>query len=410
MHVFLFSPIPYHFIRQRPQQIADRLAARSVHVTYIAPSGWREYFSGERRGLVRAVLISLGCHLRAIGAMVFRPPRRPMREQASGAGPSSPATILSLPLMIPLQKFNSPAIDRLNREVLRRFLETAVLPIAPASSPGVAIVEHPFWGTVLRKGDFSRVYYDCLDDLSLYVGRNSPRRYAEYERDLVRISDGVFVTAGALEDRLRQLYPSAAVCRLPNGVEYDAFQHSAGTANRRAGGRREGGRVAGYVGALSHWFDFELIAETARIFPDVSFELVGPLTDRNAARSLAGVANISLTGRRPYGEIPAIIDGFDVCLIPFRKGEISRSTNPVKLYEYFALGKPVVATAVDELKPFRESELVYWGEDGASFGAALSRALDEHDEKKAEARRVVARANSWDARVDLLMEILGRER
>ena len=54
--------------------------------------------------------------------------------------------------------------------------------------------------------------------------------------------------------------------------------------------------------------------------------------------------HIILTGKQPYERIPELIAAADVCLLPFKLNDITREVVPIKMYEYMASGKPVVAT------------------------------------------------------------------
>jgi hypothetical protein len=84
--------------------------------------------------------------------------------------------------------------------------------------------------------------------------------------------------------------------------------------------------------------------------------------------------------------------------------EITRSTSPLKMYEYFAAGKPVIATPMPECEAFPEVRIV---RDSASFSAALDEARSlSGDPEFVERLRRLARENSWAARVDLVAERL----
>jgi glycosyltransferase involved in cell wall biosynthesis len=250
---------------------------------------------------------------------------------------------------------------------------------------------------VLEPGDFDAVFYDCLDDFGSFGGRNSRERLLAWERRLVDLSAAAFATAGGLESHLRSLRSHLTVHRAPNGVDLDWFRARA--AESPVGrDRHEGRPVAGYVGVIGRWLDYDLLAGTLETCPEIDFVFVGPTTEGAVLERLQRHRNFRWVPRRPYAEIPGIISGFDACLIPFSEGPIARTTNPVKVFEYFALGKPVVTTAVDELREWRTGELVYWAEDLPGFSAAVRRAVHEHDPERAALRVDVARAHTWRER------------
>jgi len=84
---------------------------------------------------------------------------------------------------------------------------------------------------------------------------------------------------------------------------------------------------------------------------------------------------------------------FRVSTIPFRLMPLTAATNPVKLYEYFACGLPVVSSRLDEVE--RYSDLLYIADSPDDFVVQLERALLEEDPAKREARRTVARKENW---------------
>ena len=93
---------------------------------------------------------------------------------------------------------------------------------------------------------------------------------------------------------------------------------------------------------------FDLLEHVARSFPDGTLLLVGPaqpsVRDRLSASSRH--SNVHWTGIRPYDTLPAAVAAFDVALIPYMLNEYTRSVFPLKVYEYLAAGKPVVASGV----------------------------------------------------------------
>ena len=292
-------------------------------------------------------------------------------------------------------------VDRISSRVLEWFLAKEVL--TSSGELPIAFVEHPFWGAVIARSMFSKIFYDCIDELRIFVGNNSPARFESYEQRLIANADGVFVTARALEERLRSIGRDVPVTRIPNGVDYDWFVERSRTSE--ISGELDGLErpIVGYVGALSSWIDYNLLSSVAELLPDVSFVFVGPIEDRSSVKGLTTKRRCVLLGIQPYDSVPSFINAFDVCLIPFRQGDIARTTNPIKIYEYFALGKPVVTTPVDEVAEFRSRGLVYWAESHEDFARCIRDALGENDPRKKEGRMEIARQNSWSSRVETML-------
>ena len=254
-----------------------------------------------------------------------------------------------------------------------------------------------------------RVVYDWIDDLSVFP----------YERSLLEknhaaaLSDATVVAAVArrLHEEARVRRPDAVY--LPNGVEYERFaaDPSPSVATSAAGDRDlapilDAGRpIAGYYGALAEWFDYELVDETARLRPDWSFLLIGPMLDQSLkGRPMLKRENVRWIGPRDYALLPGYLALFDVATIPFRINPITTATSPLKLYEYFAGGKPVVTTPMPECAAFPEVSIA---RDAQELADALDAARAKgRDPLFRDRLRSLGRENSWAARLRKVLEAL----
>jgi uncharacterized SAM-binding protein YcdF (DUF218 family)/glycosyltransferase involved in cell wall biosynthesis len=257
--------------------------------------------------------------------------------------------------------------------------------------------------------DPSLVIYYCADDFAA----TSPgaRRVRESEADLFRRADLVFVTSERLREKAAAF--SSAVHIFPAGVDFAKFAAvRAGSDGMPAdlGALRR--PVAGYVGALHVWVDQNLIADVAAALPDVTFALIGP-PQVDVAR-LQEHPNVHLLGARPHDQVPAYVKGFDVALVPYLQSEFTASVYPVKLNEYLAMGVPVVATDLPEIRRFNEQhgDVLAVASTSAGFADAIRRALQSDGDTEAERRIGVARVNSWPQRLEemsaLVEDALGK--
>jgi uncharacterized SAM-binding protein YcdF (DUF218 family) len=106
-------------------------------------------------------------------------------------------------------------------------------------------------------------------------------------------------------------------------------------------------------------------------------------------------------GQRPHADVPRYIKGFDVGLVPYRVSDYTASVYPVKLNEYLAMGIPVVATDLAEIRRFNEEqgEVIAIATDAEDFAAAIERALRAPQDGEVDRRVDVARRNSWGSRM-----------
>jgi len=291
------------------------------------------------------------------------------------------------------------AVDPLNNqlpdELLQSFSEQIVSYFGTLSpSSRVIIVQHPGWLPLLKrlKQDLpSTVIYDCMDRICEFPG--APTWLAGYERELIALSDHLIVSSEEL-----QKYVGRPATIIRNGSNPERF-----TLSMRPWSQTQK-PVIGYYGSLSSWIDFEGIFEVASDHPDWNFLLVGPQTDNPPQSALP---NVEIRDAVPYDQIPALLESFDVAIVPFRQNELTSAVNPVKVYEYLAAGKPVAAVEIPELTIL--ADVLYLARTASALGNAIERSLCEAKEPVnviREQRRAVATANSWSSRVAQFEEIL----
>jgi glycosyltransferase involved in cell wall biosynthesis len=153
--------------------------------------------------------------------------------------------------------------------------------------------------------------------------------------------------------------------------------------------------VIGYVGALtSVRLDVEALIRIAAERPEWTMVLVGPEDEVFRQSELHMMSNVIFCGRKKLAEIPAYIQAMDVCVNPQVINDITIGNYPLKIDEYLAMGKPVVATNTIGMRPFVDH--VYLGEPGGDYTVLIEHALKE-DSEAARGRRICfARTHSWD--------------
>jgi GT2 family glycosyltransferase/glycosyltransferase involved in cell wall biosynthesis/polysaccharide pyruvyl transferase WcaK-like protein len=263
-----------------------------------------------------------------------------------------------------------------------------------AASCSVAML--PFWhrlGVALRDRFDTKLAYDCMDDWQTMPDLSAFNRGEELL--LSAEADVLVVTGQGLRERHEAAGRKPVLVR--NGADFDLFSAA------RSRGYLEGipRPIIGYFGAIADWFDYDLLFEVAQSRPGYSFVLVGGFgleekPKHSEALRLKELPNVHLLGHKPYPEIPAYLAEFDVCTIPFVLNEVTKATDPVKLYEYLSQGKPVVATPMRELQEYRE--LVYIAAKPAEFASALDTALAEGDSDVRRSRMDFAAGQGWSER------------
>jgi hypothetical protein len=259
----------------------------------------------------------------------------------------------------------------------------------------VVVVQLPFWGALaerLRTRFGWALVYDCMDDHSGF--HNNSEDVLEGEDRLVALADLVVSSSERLHSKIGGRARHAVLVR--NACEYEPFSQAASSG--RPCGQRP---IIGYYGAIAEWFDGDLVAGLARLRPRWRFELIGSTLSGDVSM-LEPLPNVSLLGERPYLDLPRLIGDWDAYVIPFKRVPLTEATNPVKVYEMLATGKPVVAVGLPELVPLADAGLISLAHDPATFARVLERLLADTDPALAERRQAFARQNTWEARHDTL--------
>ena len=153
--------------------------------------------------------------------------------------------------------------------------------------------------------------------------------------------------------------------------------------------------VIGYVGVLSDLrLDPDLIRMMAQSKPDRHIVLVGPEDEAFAKSSLHQLPNVHFLGKKPLEALPAYIAHFDVCINPQKVNPVTIGNYPLKIDEYLAMGKPVVATRTEALQPFED--YIYAAGTASAYPALIDRALAEDTPQRQHQRIVFARTHTWE--------------
>ncbi|HXF44798.1 MAG TPA: glycosyltransferase, partial [Burkholderiaceae bacterium] len=358
--VFVFAIIDWHFRFQRPQQLARALARRGHRVFYLS-----NHFADTREP---------GFQLEALDAEL---PLYQVRLNARGAPPIY---------------FGPPDENTLTQ--LHAGLAQLLLQARPTRA--LAVVEHPWWWPLAGALPNATSIYDCMDHHEGFG--NVPEPLLAMERRVVLESDLIIATSDWLGQRIAADRPDVLLIR--NGCDAQHFGQPPPAIHHDTRGRR----TIGYFGAIAEWFDIELVRAVAQAHADARVLLIG--SDTVGARDqLADCLNVEFTGELPYDALPSYVHAFDVCLVPFKVVPLTLATNPVKVYEYLAAGKPVVAVDLPEMAQF--GKLVRVASDRAGFVAAVGEALREtQDDQRVEARRAFAARQTWAARALAIDEAL----
>lgn len=346
--------IGWSFRIQRPQHLCRALAAQGDRVFYIEP-----VFADDARP---------GCHMETLDGSptLFR-----VQLNLSGS---------------PQIYFKSPTACHL-AQLKKGMGELLQLAGVEAS---VALVEHAYWTDLALAMPNTWVIYDCMDHHEGFG--DVPESLLQLESHLLKTADDVVVTSDWLAALVKDHGRTAHVVR--NACDYLHFSKLQSDEKSRTK------PVIGYFGAIAEWFDVRLMGRLANDFPNVAFVLIGNDTVQAEAQ-LRKYSNIEWLGELPYESLPEHLAKFDVCLLPFLKIPLTLATNPVKVYEYLAMGKHVVCVNLPEVSQF--GDLVWAADTHDEFSSAVQQALASPPSPAQQAhRQSFAQQQTWFHRANAL--------
>jgi glycosyltransferase involved in cell wall biosynthesis len=258
--------------------------------------------------------------------------------------------------------------------------------LIPARCSPIAWIYTPLALPMARAFDPGLLVYDVMDDLASF--KNAPPVLRLRQRQALAEADLVFAGGRSLFQSVAAQCPDRSFL-FASGVEPEHY------ASARRLRRRHVRPVAGYVGVLDERIDLDLVAGLARALPEWDIEMVGPLA-KITAFDLPKAPNLYYPGPRSYRDLPRVMAGFDVALMPFALNQATRSISPTKTLEYLAAGLPVVSTRVPDVVASYPA-VVDLQDDAAGFALACRRVLGHSMADRDRKLAPLLARHHWDA-------------
>ncbi|MEA3212773.1 MAG: hypothetical protein QOE70_5830 [Chthoniobacter sp.] len=242
-----------------------------------------------------------------------------------------------------------------------------------------------------------RLVFDCIDP-SFSEDLAEIAAFHERESAMLRSADIAFASACSLVERCAE--ENAHVHLLNNACEPAEYAADLIGASPRPPWWPAADRpIAAYLGTLDQRFDFALVTAVAQRTPNLDFILAGHVIPEcePLLGQLRALPNVICPGRISVEQGRYLIANCSVGMIPFRPGAMNDAINPVKLYAYALLGKPVVGTPIRELCERPEAVLI--GRTPEDFANYLVSAVGGSESAPSpESLRAFARRNTWKDR------------
>lgn len=321
---------------------------------------------------------------------------RKLRGALEGVREVEPNIFVLAPLAIPL--FGHPWARSANAWLLAGQVRRAARALGMRNP--IALSYLPASAPAFDRLGAQLCVYHCVDEFSAFEG--SGLAIAQLERELIRKSDLVICSSEQLQENKRRLHPRVELVR--HGVDHAHFRRALEAALPVHPLLKDLPRpIIGFTGLIAEWVDLETLGAIADHFREGTVVIAGK--EDTDTSSLRRRPNVRILGRLPYGELPSVLKGFDVALVPFLDNELARASNPLKAREYLAAGLPVVSSNIPEVERLG---LCHIARRPGEFIPLIERALAEEPGPRAS-RSEAIRGESWAARwEDIASLIAGR--
>lgn len=252
-----------------------------------------------------------------------------------------------------------------------------------------------------------KIIYEYIDELSDEISGHLPDFVYDRHKNIIEDKSNIAVgSADKLIEEIEEIRGKANVAMITNGVQYDHWQYRSDEVPEKLKDIvSKGNPIIGYFGALAKWFDYELLKKVAKERPNYEIVLIGFLYDNSFKDSkIDELENVHYLGIVDYKELNQYSQYFTISTIPFLLNDITESTSPVKLFEYMAMGHPIVTTDMRECRKYKS---VLIGKSHEDFIEKLDFALtlDKKDEYYNYLKEE-ALANTWREKAAILDRLI----
>jgi len=231
----------------------------------------------------------------------------------------------------------------------------------------------------------SLIYY-CGDDFSALAGVD-PVLIAPFEQQLIKNADLIYVISELLKTKM----PAEKTKLLTHGVSFDLFTSNVDKAAEISAIKTP---IIGFYGSINTWLDIPLLMALATARPQYQLVLVGDIT--TPISGLLQFENVTHISAVEHKRLVSFSAHWDVSILPFVDNEQIRACDPLKLKEYLAVGKPIVATDFAAVNNYHSQ--IFIAQSQNNFIEKIDQALSLSQAKLSLLHAVqknIAKEHSW---------------
>lgn len=284
---------------------------------------------------------------------------------------------------------------------LPQLLRASQTVVAAAGGPRVAILTFPYPPLLSLLAQLNgtgwETVYDVMDDWREFHSEGQAPWYdREFEAHLARSADAVVAVTPTLAEEIGSLADRDC------GIVQNGFAPFADPPQERPQPGSDA-LIVGYFGHLTPaWFDWDLVRDLAEATPSWHYEIIG----YGGEPGIALPPNVRLLGKSARSDLATLAARWAVGIVPFRETKLAAAADPIKTYEYLALGLPTIVSGA--ALPVGAPSTVYRAHSAQEF---VDRIMEASRVTVAERKAAAAFAEScsWSARLQSMLDYAQRQ-
>ena len=259
-----------------------------------------------------------------------------------------------------------------------------------------------------------KIIYEYIDEINPILSgtKDIPINIKEKYEYMLSDKENIFVvvTADKLREDIEKKRGIEKLAFACNGVDYEHYQNIDKEFKFDEIFEqilKQDKPIIGYYGAFASWFDYDMVINLAKKRPEYNIVLIGSKYDDSLEKSnIEKLENVYFLGTKDYKILKNYASRFNICTVPFIINDITKATSPLKIFEYMALEKPIVTTAMDECKKY---ESIFIANNKDEFIELIDKALKlnrEENEEYYEILKKEALENTWDSKAKSICNLL----
>lgn len=248
--------------------------------------------------------------------------------------------------------------------------------------------------------------------LPLFSEMHGAKLHTPAQRVLFAKVTGIIAINKIIVEELQHTFPHfhTQYCVEPNGVDLSVFAGINKKDARTRLGLPQDASIVLYTGRFFEWKGLEILPRAAAATPSIHWQMVGG-TEEEFKRLIKEPLpeNLFFAGSRPHSEMPLWFAAADALLVLGTARDIQsyRYTSPMKLFEYLATGRPIIAGDTPALREIvKDTEVLFYKPDNVQDLAQVARYAVTHSEElipRTEIAMNHAVSSSWRKRADRIV-------